>query len=198
MREGKDTIVDSNEVAEIFNVYFSSIASEIGFQDQHSTTEEAILAHDNHPSVIKIRDAYGENAHYFNFEMVSHDCISKKLRMINVRKATGYDNIPAKLLRLAKNELTYPITNLVNNSISMSTFPDQLKCAELSPLYKKEDNLNKKNFRPVSIRTGISKLYESVVNDQLLEFFSRLFNDLICMEGNSVLRFQIVEVHGQC
>ena len=61
----------------------------------------------------------------------------------------------------------------------MSTFPDQLKCAELSPLYKKEDNLNKKNFRPVSILTGISKLYESVVNDQLLEFFSRLFNDLI-------------------
>ena len=179
LREGEDTIVDSNEVAEIFNIYFSSIASEIGFQDQHSTTEEAILAHDDHPSVIKIRDAYGENAHSFNFEMVSHDCISKKLRMINVRKATGYDNIPAKLLRLAQNELTYPITNLVNNSISMSTFPNLLKCAELSPLYKKEDNLNKKNFRPVSILTGISKLYESVVNDQLLEFFSRLFNDLI-------------------
>ena len=179
LREGEDTIVDSNEVAEIFNVYFSSIASERGFQDQHSTTEEVILAHDDHPSVIKIRDAYGENAHSFNFDMVSHDCISKKLRMINVRKATGYDNIPAKLLRLAQNELTYPITNLVNNSISMSTFPDQLKCAELSPLYKKKDNLNKKNFRPVSILTGISKLYESVVNDQLLEFFSRLFNDLI-------------------
>ena len=35
------------------------------------------------------------------------------------------------------------------------------------------------NFRPVSILTGISKLYESVVNDQLLEYFSRLFNDLI-------------------
>ena len=179
LREGEDTIVDSNEVAEIFNVYFSSIASKIGFQDQHSTTEEAILAHDDHPSVIKIRDAYGENAHSFDFEMVSHDYISKKLRMINIRKATGYDNIPAKLLRLAQNELTYPITNLINNSISMSTFPDQLKCAELSPLYKKEDNLNEKNFRPVSILTGISKLYESVVNDQLLEFFSRLFNDLI-------------------
>ena len=89
--------------------------------------------------------------------------------MINIRKATGYDNIPAKLLRLAHNELTYPITNLVNNSMAMSTFPGQLKCAELSPLYIKEDNLNKKNFRPVSILTSISKLYEYVVNDQLLE-----------------------------
>ena len=159
LREDEDTIVDSDEVAEIFNVYFSSKASEICFKDQHSTTEGAILAHDDHPSVIKIRDCYGENAHSFNFEMVSHDCISKKLGMINVRKATGFDNIPAKLLRLAQNELTYPITNVVNNSIAISTFPDQLKGAELSLLYKKEDNLDKKNFKPTSILTGISKLY---------------------------------------
>ena len=116
-REGENIIVDSDEDAEIFNVYFSSRASEIGFKDQHFTTEGAILAHDDNPSVIKIRDAYGENAYSFNFEMVSHDCISKKLGMINVKKATGYDNIPAKLLRLAQNELTYPITNLVDNSI---------------------------------------------------------------------------------
>ena len=99
--------------------------------------------------------------------------------LINIRKATGYDNIPAKLLRLAQNELTHPIANLINNTVAMNTFPDQLKCAELSPLFKKEDNFNKTNFRPVSILTGISKLYESVVNDQLFEYFSRLFNDLI-------------------
>ena len=50
---------------------------------------------------------------------------------------------------------------------------------KLFELHKKEDSLNKTNFRPVSILTGISKLYESVVNDQLLKYFSRLFNDLI-------------------
>ena len=51
----------------------------------------------------------------------------------------------------------------------MGTFPDQLKYVEVSPLCKKEDNLDKNNFRSVSILTGISKLYESLVNDQLLE-----------------------------
>ena len=146
LRECESTIVDSGEVAEIFNAFFSNIASEIGFQDQHSTAEEAISAHENHISVIKIRDTYGDKAYSFNFEVVDHTCIAKKLKMINIRKATGYDNIPAKLLRLAHNELTYPITNLVNNSMAMSTFPGQLKCAELSPLYKKEDNLNKKKI----------------------------------------------------
>ena len=68
--------------------------------------------------------------------------------MINIRKATGYDNIPAKLLRLTQNELTHPIANLINNTMAMNTFPDQLKCAELSPLFKKEDNLNEFSTRP--------------------------------------------------
>ena len=179
LREGDNTVVDSDEVAEIFNAYFSSISSEIGFNDEHATPDEAISAYHNHSSIVKIRDAYGDNMQSFNFQTVNHNCVARKLQMINIRKATGYDNIPAKLLRLAQNELTHPIANLINNIMAMNTFPDQLKCAELSPLFKKEDNLNKTNFRPVSILTGISKLYESVVNDQLLEYFSRLFNDLI-------------------
>ena len=47
--------------------------------------------------------------------------------------------------------------------MAMSTFPNQLKCAEPSPLLKKGDNLNKFNFRRVGILTGIWKplLYES-------------------------------------
>ena len=179
MREGNNTVVDSDEVPEIFNAYFTSIASEVGFNDEHATPDEAISAYYNHPSIVKIRDAYGDNMQSFNFQTVNHNCVARKLQMINIRKATGYDNIPAKLLRLAQNELTHPIANLINNTMAMNTFPDQRKCAELSPLFKKEDNLNKTNFRPVSILTGISKLYESVVNEQLLEYFSRLYNDLI-------------------
>ena len=61
----------------------------------------------------------------------------------------------------------------------MNVFPDTLKCADVSPVFKKDNNLNKNNFRSVSALTGISKLCESVVNDQLFEFFCTLFNDLI-------------------
>ena len=63
--------------------------------------------------------------------------------------------------------------------MEMNIFPDTLKWADVSPVLKKDDNLNKNNFQPVSVLTGISKLYESVVNDQLFELFCSLFNDLI-------------------
>ena len=63
--------------------------------------------------------------------------------------------------------------------MGMNIFPDTLKCADVSPVLKKDDNLNTNNFRPVSVLAGISKLYESVVNDQLFELFCTQFNHLI-------------------
>ena len=58
------------------------------------------------------------------------------------------------------------------------TFPDIMKYAELNPICKKSDKLSKVNYRPVSILTTISKLYESVLNKQLLDYFLPLLHDL--------------------
>ena len=98
--------------------------------------------------------------------------------MLNTRNYTGYDNIPAKLLRIVHIELAQPISHLIHCTMGMNIFPETLKCADVSPVFKKDNYLNTKNFRPVSVLTGISKLYESVVNDQLFEFFCMLFNTL--------------------
>ena len=68
---------------------------------------------------------------------------------------------------LAHNELSVPLTSLINNCIRCEIFPNNMKCAELNPVFKKDDNLNKENYRPVSVLTSISKVFESVLNDQL-------------------------------
>ena len=60
-----------------------------------------------------------------------------------------------------------------------STFPWLLKCAELSPIYKKSDSLQKGNYRPVSVLNVISKLYESVMNDQMTGHFIEILEDLL-------------------
>ena len=99
---------------------------------------------------------------------------------MKVNKATGYDNIPAKLLRCAHNELCVPIASLINKCMSNGIFPVDMKCSEVAPLYKKADSLLKINYRPVSILTSLSKLYESVMNDQLCEHFVEIFDVLLC------------------
>ena len=79
----------------------------------------------------------------------------------------------------AYRELSVPMTNVLNTCISRSEFPAVLKCAELNPIYKKKDNLAEENYRPVSILTALSKIYESSLNDQLLQHFITIFNDFL-------------------
>ena len=96
-----------------------------------------------------------------------------------LKKATGFDNVPGKLLRIAHHELSMPLASLINNCIKSEIFPTDMKCAEVSPVYKKADNMYKGNFRPVSVLTTISKMYESIMNDQLIIHFTSLLNDLL-------------------
>ena len=55
-----------------------------------------------------------------------------------------------------------------------------MKNAELSPVYKRHDNLDKINYRPVSVLTAVSKLNDSVMNDQLGQYFINIFHELLC------------------
>jgi hypothetical protein len=49
------------------------------------------------------------------------------INKLNIKKATGFDGISAKMIKLAKPVVTGPITSLINKSIETSIFPDQLK-----------------------------------------------------------------------
>ena len=184
LSEADQMVVDNEKVADIFNKHFSTIASTIGFPDRIDTTNSAIDKHRNHASVVKIKGKFSDRIDSFCFTTVSHDMINRKLRNINGRKATGYDNIPGKLLRLAHSELAFPLTNLINTCLTRNTFPDIMKYAELSPIFKQGDNLSKGNYRPVSVLTAVSKLYESVINDQMYKYFCDIFNDFLCAFRN--------------
>ena len=180
LKENDKLITANNDICEIFNDCFTNISTTIGFDDSIVSTEHAIEIHANHPSVIKIKDVYKKHGDRFSFSFnyVKQDEVRKKLSQINVKKSTGYDHIPGKILCLAHNALANPFTSLMNACIENSKFPSELKYAELSPLFKKSDNLLKENYRPVSILTAISKIHEDLMNDQLYAYFEDIFEEL--------------------
>ena len=158
LNENEKHVTDPYEVAETFNKYFVSIASEIGPPDPIISADEAISTHQNHPSVMKIREKHSKLFNSFSFHAINPEVIMVYMKQFNIKKATGYDNIPGKIIRLAHKELSVPFANLTNISLSRNVFPDIMKCAEVSPIFKKDDNLLKGNFRPVSILTSISTI----------------------------------------
>ena len=137
------------------------------------TIDDILCEYDDHDSIKYIRSE-NPNGESFEFSSVCAEKVKSMLDDIDSSKAAGFDNIPPKLLKSASQELAEPVTYLVNQSIRISHFPHDLKKAELSPLYKCKDDLIFTNFRPVSVLTSLSKLFERVYNDQMGEHFMEL------------------------
>ena len=87
------------------------------------------------------------------------------------KNSCGYDEIPVKILKLSAPFITSPLTYIYNKSLSTVTFPERLKYALIRPVYKKGDKHLVTNYRPISLLTSFSKIFEKLI-------FTRLYKHL--------------------
>ena len=73
-----------------------------------------------------------------------------------------------------------PIANCINKCISIKSFPDELKVADVIPVFKKEDPNNKANYRPISLLPIISKIFERVLFEQIEMFSEKILSPKLC------------------
>ena len=66
--------------------------------------------------------------------------------------------------------ITEPLTYVCNLSLTQGVFPDELKLANVLPLYKNYDPYAFSNYRPVSLLNVLSKVFEKVMYNRLIEF----------------------------
>ena len=68
---------------------------------------------------------------------------------------------------------------MISLSIIQQKFPESWKYSKVIPFYKKCDPLDRKNYRPVSLLSPLSKVLEKIVYEQLYEYFhvNKLFNE---------------------
>ena len=111
---------------------------------------------------------------------MQHSEVKKQLKSLDGRKSTGEDQIPPKLVLLATEELTFPLTDAINNCIRTHRFPDNGKRAAVCPLDKGEPNRTvERNFRPVSILNVFSKIYEKILKNQLIPYLDETLSIFI-------------------
>jgi hypothetical protein len=176
LKEGNDVIVDKDQVCNIFNENCVSAAKNIGGPHPISLENdlcEIYEAYQNHTSVkmIKLKMEGLNNEEEFSFRPVTHKELHKKLVCFKTNRSCGFDGQPAKLIKAGAPVLSYTLLPIINSCLVNSIFPNDLKYAEVTPVFKKNDSMCKKNYRPVSVLVCQSKLFEKFMSDQLLEHF---------------------------
>ena len=73
------------------------------------------------------------------------------LSTLKLGKASGPDNVNNRILKEATVPLSNPLCDLFNYSMSKCVCPNLWKKANVSPLYKKDDQSLVSNYRPVSL-----------------------------------------------
>ena len=181
--ENDSIISESETVAKIFNKYFNEIADGIGFNDpipENFDKDDILLSmikrYDDHPSIMTIKKKFCPQGQTFDFVHITANDVKSCIINMNSKKSTGYDGFPVKLLKVGADPLSMIISELINMSIDECTFPDLLKYAEIAALFKKLDRLCKENYRPISILTALSKVFEKMYCRQLTSYFDRIFS----------------------
>jgi retron-type reverse transcriptase len=84
--------------------------------------------------------------------------------------ATGWDQLPATILKENKPILTKILTHIVNLSLQQGVFPKELKIANVIPIFKSGETDLVGNYRPVSLLTTVSKVFERAFYSGLSTF----------------------------
>ena len=163
LKENEQIVSNQEQVGDIFNDYFATIAEGIGENDTinltcpfdiilsndqcfHKTATDAVMKHSNQPSISIIKDNL-KNGGAFNFHEVSCEYVKRKLLSLDKKKSTGPDSIPPKLIKMAAEELSFNFCTIINMCIRKGIFPEDMKQADITPLFKKLDALCKDNYR---------------------------------------------------
>ena len=162
LKKNNAIIDNKQQIADAFNEYFSSIGSDlVGKLPRYSGRKHA--THFLKKKSIKSM---------FFTPVTQRDIINVVLSIKN-KKSTGHDDIDSYVVKRCIHLITLPLSEIFNCSFEQGAFPKDFKVAKVIPVYKKGDNQQCSNYRPISILSVFSKIFEKLVYERLIQFLDK-------------------------
>ena len=159
--EDNELLQDDQKIADELNSFKNAVSNlninENTYIINHDSSnlsdpvDKAICKYKFHPSVLLIKSKL-ENQMLFSFQPISKFDMEKEIQNFDLKKATSKNTIPPKILKVSCNTSAETLHNLFNECLITSNFPDNLKLADITPVFKKKDPLNKENYRLVFLK----------------------------------------------
>jgi hypothetical protein len=82
----------------------------------------------------------------------------------------GYEEISIRILKISAPFILSPLTHIFNKIIYKGIFPERLKYSEVKPIFKKGKVSDFSNYRPISLLTSFSKIFEKLIYNRLYQY----------------------------
>ena len=147
--EGNEIINDDGNISTIMNRYFMNITKHMNLKANKISHQEEILNMDtfkNHMSVQRIKLGNFHAYSTLNFSKVTESKVRKEILILSSKKATKNGDIPPKILKKSVDIYITEIKFIINDFIENGIFPDDLKSADVSPIFTKENSFKKRKL----------------------------------------------------
>ena len=91
---------------------------------------------------------------------------------LKINKSPGYDNISFNVVRNCFGPLLKPLMAIFNLSLQKGCFPEEVKIARVTPIYKADDVNKIGNYRPISVLSCFSKILERIMYNRLFKYLT--------------------------
>ena len=156
----KDKVLSQPQaISDAFNNYFSNIASDLEVKLPPSENDYMQYMRGDFPHSIAIPETSPNDL----------------LKIINSlkNKSCNVDDISVYIIKQNALLFARPLSFLFNQSVNTGTFPERLKHARITPIYKKGSKSDLNNYRPISNLNILSKIFEKTMKVYLVDFISK-------------------------
>ena len=129
-------------------------------------------------SIKKIKETY-KIAEKFHLKEVSPEEVKNIIQSLNKKKSAISSCIPVKVLVDSVDTYLPIFSDIISSSIRNGTFPEELNLAQVVTLFKKAEPFDKVNYRAVSLRSYVSKVYERIILNQISTYFAPYFSKFL-------------------
>ena len=195
--ENNTIIKDNKNMSHNLSKYFTDLTKTLKLKKIFSALKKKSLKHllrdfRNH-STNKIEECFNSKE-IFTFREFQEIEIIKTIKEIPENKANTFKDIPVKITINSVHIYSQVLTNIFNDCVKSSNFPDILKYVDITPVFKKGDTIDKTNYRPVlkkddtidktnyrptSTLPNFSKVFEKMIYTQINSFMEPKLSEFV-------------------
>jgi len=156
---------DQKDIADAFNDYFLSIVDNINKNKVNNKNNNAKVF----LTQYYLEQNYAHPPPSLVIKTFSTKEITSIIKALKSKNSHEFDEISVKLLKVSAPYICSPLTHICNKSILTGIFLDRMKFSIVKPIHKKGNKMNSTNYRPISLFTSFSEVFEKALYIRVTE-----------------------------